>query len=727
MKIKSLFWVIMGILFSLVGCGVRAEASFPVYPEWRFKWRNTFRSDYYRICGEKETSPYTYNDRVMTYDETELKLERRTTPYNYLKFNIAGLISDSRYRTGDDRGFILERINLLHERGDVAMPYRVEAGDYYAYFSFRTLQRSLKGIQIEIQPLWGTEKGRHSSLIYLAGANQPSWRHFRGNENFSHGLSYLLQGHGGRYSFNVVYNKRKLQNGTNFQRYEQTTFSIALERKLPGKMLLEAEAAYFMGDYPEVSSSGVYNRNEWGFYLQLQRDSSSSGWFYRLRADSYGEDFRPEGSSVTPNHQGCEFYLGYRFNEGFQTRGRLLYYRDYWESENPTIFRVGGFSLSGSLVLPKIARPFNINLDTFIQKNDDKKGQINDTTRSLNLNLAYPVFRNLNLRTDYGYTSINNDEHQCHFSLGSDLFGVRGKWRMSISPRIDYQKSTSSSSKSTVRAFGLGFQLSHSNHLFRGTTRYQHQDNSPGTDVESYSYNFLYEVNIHKNHSISIEFMKEHRNPQESASTDTYRISLWWTYTFGKVKKFKPAAKTPLEEKITPQYMEIPVSPSLFKYLYPGFNTEKAVKQLARAGLKNPVEQGNILVYEARLFEEIEQRQRLALIDEGGQLGQVNLIFDYMDKVQFSDFTKTFERIKEIMIRTLGAPDEFWEQGEIGQNFVKDINSGKVIRVYEWHMSHGKLRLGIPRRLDGRVRIEIQYASDFAPYTHLNWSVENLY
>lgn len=54
------------------------------------------------------------------------------------------LANTSDYRS-DERGGVLERATLFWEKGDAGLPFRLEAGDFYAAQSPRTLQRGLKG------------------------------------------------------------------------------------------------------------------------------------------------------------------------------------------------------------------------------------------------------------------------------------------------------------------------------------------------------------------------------------------------------------------------------------------------------------------------------------------------------------------------------------------------------------------------------------------------------
>ena len=64
------------------------------------------------------------------------------------------------------------------------------------------------------------------------------------------------------------------------------------------------------------------------------------------------------------------------------------------------------------------------------------------------------------------------------------------------------------------------------------------------------------------------------------------------------------------------------------------------------------------------------------------------------------------------------------EQGQISAAFAADVNAARLIRLSEWRTPAGTIRLGIPRRLDRRVRIEVQLAPSFPSSRETLWSIE---
>jgi hypothetical protein len=51
---------------------------------------------------------------------------------------------------------------------------------------------------------------------------------------------------------------------------------------------------------------------------------------------------------------------------------------------------------------------------------------------------------------------------------------------------------------------------------------------------------------------------------------------------------------------------------------------------------------------------------------------------------------------------------------------------GRFIWIMEWSRADGIIRYGIPRRLDGQIRMEVQFAGSFPPESDTLWSIERV-
>jgi hypothetical protein len=158
----------------------------------------------------------------------------------------------------------------------------------------------------------------------------------------------------------------------------------------------------------------------------------------------------------------------------------------------------------------------------------------------------------------------------------------------------------------------------------------------------------------------------------------------------------------------------------------PGAKMDEAEKQLIAKGIVNPVRQENFLLYETRVFDEIDLRQRLVLIQKNNALNRSAVIIDFAYLEQPDDIMQTFQRILSILLDRYGNPSSFYEKGETGGRLLSDIRNGRFIRLTEWSRPGGVIRFGMPRRLDGQVRMEIQFAESFPPLSETLWSLEEI-
>ena len=87
---------------------------------------------------------------------------------------------------------------------------------------------------------------------------------------------------------------------------------------------------------------------------------------------------------------------------------------------------------------------------------------------------------------------------------------------------------------------------------------------------------------------------------------------------------------------------------------------------------------------------------------------------------------RAFERVRKALLDRFGPPAASFEEGAFDAGFVNALGAGRFIRVMEWQAGAGRLRFGIPRRLDGEPRMELQYARAFGTPRDAHWSLEAL-
>jgi len=725
--------VLSGVLVFLPGVLQAQEGAKDLTPaldralaDLHISFSNTIRTEYYNYTGDGSASPYRY-EGAEPYDEFNLNFARRKTPYDTWRGQVSGVVNGSDYRASD-HGFIPERLNLFREQGDVPVPYRVEAGDFFGFFSYRSLQRSLKGVQVELQPAAGPKGTRHS-VVMLAGANQPTWKHLNAEENVTGGLSYLVENpRFGRYNFNFVHNRREGDNQLGTLDRSQEVYSLAGEKGVSlGSQLLtvEGEVGMFKGDHDGVSGAASgQGRSDWGLYFQA-KGRGRLPLTYRFRYEQYGQDYRPEGAAVTSDRRSVEVHAGWHFAGGLEVRGRIQSFRDNWKTSNPQDTLTYGLSASGPVGLG-LVKGLNASLDTFLQHVEDRHETVDQDTRSVNLNLNIPVRPGWNGRLGLSYQGVDPKDTSSsitrQFNIGVDhsmrFHGFRG----SISPGLVIRNAGSPGSESRDKDLVLASQIARDSHNLGLNLSYNCQPRDESPDVTTFSYALNYRYSAGKD-TVGIEYSRNMRNPDPNARTDSCKVALFWTHYFEKpVKKVSRGQ----EERIAMAgTAPAPREPDISR-LVPGTGMDAAMKVLEEAGIRGPVEQGDMLIFETRYFGEIEQRQRLVLVREGGRLRKAAIIVDFQESGVPDGFMQTFERIRNLLIDRYGRPTNFYNKGEISPNLAGDINSGAFIRITEWSLPGGTLRFGIPRRLDGKIRMEVQFAREFPPVTYTLWSLEEV-
>src|SRR5579862_7373870 len=97
---------------------------------WNIDLSNTARYDHYATGGNSATSPFQANGNEW-YDELDGSASRQFSPYRQMHTDFTALVNENTYRS-PDHDLTVERANLFYEDGESSVPYRIEAGDYFA-------------------------------------------------------------------------------------------------------------------------------------------------------------------------------------------------------------------------------------------------------------------------------------------------------------------------------------------------------------------------------------------------------------------------------------------------------------------------------------------------------------------------------------------------------------------------------------------------------------------
>lgn len=713
---------------ALAAAALAGEADAQFAPGWQISGTNTARAERYGSNGDRLQSPYQLDLGNMGYDELNLAARFQDSPYSLWRFTVSGVVNGSPYRSPFD-GIVPERLNATREDGEAPIPYRVEAGDFFAFTSLRTLQRSLKGASLELQP-FVTDPQVRQSVVAFAGAFQPYWRDATWSRDNTVGASYLLEhARAGRINVNVLRNERSADAALGAPAREQVVGSVAGEttRDLGRwKVRLEGEAAAFKGD-PEFGAPGdpATDRRDHGVFAQVS--GFDPAWSWRLRAERYGKDYRPNGAIVQPDRRSLEAHLGYAFAGGLALRGRYQDYRDQFDSDNPLETRVVGANLSG----PVPALGLSALLDGFVQDQERRDGSLDMRfgSATLTLNKAFAngwVGQALLLRQESENrrdAAFDSRTSQAQASVIVPL--ALGTWRGSVAPGISYRDVTGPFATRDLQPTLMlsAFDGAHRLNLSAGFLAQEPRvDGRSDVDTVNFAADYRYRIGAHE---LGVDWTVFDRRPSSGPSTRAYRVGVFWTLFLDQA----PAA-APVRASIPLPAAELTAagvsrSPDLLVRIAPGADLEASVRILAEGGIAGGIRQPGAVVYETRLLAELEQRQRFVLAHEAGRIERSALVVSLAEQGTGDDAARVYERVRRQLLDRFGNPSFTFDEGAFGPSFAADLAAGRFIRLTEWQTQAGNiLRLGIPRRLDGLARIEIHHARRFPSPRDTNWGLD---
>ncbi len=726
---KKIVSVTSGYILFVVPVLSHAEPD--VLADWSFYGSNTMRASLYEATGPGAASPWPL-EGDMYFDEFNVYLNKQNSFYDRMRAEFSGVYNVNDDYRATNFGVVPERMSFVRENGEVNTPYRFEAGDHFAYYSYLTLQNSLKGMQFELQPV-SDVAGRRHSIVFTTGANESNWRDLTFQDDYTSGISWLIQDEVlGSLNFNAVHNYRDGSAKLGTLDRKQYVFSVAGARQFSGPghdATIEAEIAHFMGDHNGVAGAATgQDKADNGYFMQLSGRSKQSPWDYRLRVERYGQDFQPRGAIVTADRRSAEFHSGWLHQSGIRTRARVQFFEDGLETANKTTTRTYGVNLTGPLV-KKLWPDANGNLDAFVQQRDDESGALAATTHNINFNLSKPLPGDWLGRSNFFFQNVDDegtadtDLYTRQFSFAADHALALAGFTGVITPGVLIRSLRKGTNRSFDMSPTLALSLNRGPHAFRAdysTLLQNRQLVISGPDIDTHTLNLDYRY-TRQQHLFGFEANLFDRSITPGQSTEAYRLSVYWTYNFDRpARAVKTRTTIPSS---TVQSSEVSVSVA---GLAPGASRADVEQALSANQIAAGYEQAGYQVYEYPLLSGVFQRQRLGLNYSAGRLASIVLVIDFDQVGDRNTVLQVFERVRESLIRQLGSPTRTIEEGVFAADFVQAVNDQRLIRIIEWETPTGTIRFGLPRRLDGQVRMEIQHARSFPQPGETLWSIEQL-
>lgn len=424
---------------------------------------------------------------------------------------------------------------------------------------------------------------------------------------------------------------------------------------------------------------------------------------------------------MTPDHRALEAHAGWTFADGLQLRGRLQSFRDALEGANPLDTETAGLSLAGPI---RPGSEVHALLDAFVQTRSDRLGTVDSTTRHVAFDLATPLNEALLARAGAVWTgtedALTSDLSVSRlWKLALDVSLAAAGWHGSVNPGVTYRVDTGATWADVLHP-SLALSMSKGRHGLRFHHGWSRLNNRlPSAADSRLRQTSLYYDYSSGAHRYGLELNHYDRDPETGLGTEAWRIALLWRTNFDRPASPRPVApvatSTPSSGIATP--------PDLLE-LAPGLGLRQASERLAAARFAPAYRLQGLSVYETRLLEGIPLRQRLVLVDDAGDLGTAAVIVDFDDPADPRGMARAYARTREALIRSYGAPHRHDETGDFTAGLAEDLRQGRFKRMLKWRTPEGWLRVGIPRHLDGQLRMEILHTATF--HSPTRWGLEGL-
>ena len=682
-------------------------------PDWQITGSVNNRFDTYGLQGDPSQAPLGATGGNWISD-LNVGFLRRVSAEEKIAGQVTGTLNESDHR-GNERGLIVQRAKLSWEKGDAPIPFRVDGGDFFAYQSLRTLQRQLRGVQVELQPASGL--GRRQSFLLSAGNTNPIYRHFGDPFDAFTSLGWLVEDTPlGTFNLTTTHDNRAAS--AFLPGIAQTVSSLAWLREFRQswqRLTIEAERAWFNGDHD--SASGVRDA---GHFLSAQGRLTELPLNYQLRWERYGQNFRPAGAAVAADSDQRTAQVTWRFSGGQSLLGRVQQSRDGWDSGREVRTDTRQLSFNGPL---SWVQGLAVSADATQQVKLARDASIDQRSNALRLNFSQALRDNWGLT--WGASGTWADSAASSSSaLNRDLFAAVqmpldwSGWRGNAS--IGATRHESETGGVGSRSLSPSVMLSASRGRDSLSVSYAiTQLHAFGGGIDSFArQTALSWARTEGRYRYGLDLDATQRLSPVTIDTKAWRLGAFFNVSFDKPMQ-RSAGASPAADASAAGFD--------FGSLAPGLALERARQMLQSGRMTALVAQGPLLVSESQVLESIALRQRLAIRRLGDAIASTTVVIDLNAGDSANTVQRNYERLQEALVRRYGAPSLNSELGVFSANLAADLQSGAFRRVMEWRTPAGVVRFGLPRRLDGIVRFEIQLAESFGASPESGrWSVEEL-
>jgi len=685
----------------------------PVQAEWQYNGQNTLTAEFYDVDGAQDRGLYS-EQGSQRYNDLYVNFSNYASPYKNVRGYVQASVNDSAYRL--EQGGQISALSLSYENGENKIPTRLMAGDFYANQSQRTLQRGLKGIQVELQPVgWSTPH----SIQFFGGRVANNYDAFFSDEDkdFFAGGSWLIEDTSlGSFAFTTVHYEN---SAADVDAQEQVT-SLAWEKLFSivnFDYALEVELAHLNGETFIDDSLAANSR-----LIELT-GYGSDGQSVLVSFQRNDRDFSPQGGSVVANRQSLDMQWGQRLYKQMNVRLRRQHYIDSLDDENQQQTDIYGINLIG---LPFEQSDLNVNVDVSLRQQQDDDRSYDADSWAVNMNLSLPITARWRARANYQWQKsqdkLNDVNSFRRFSsVGVDFTTQWRGWYANLSPSLNYNQDIDGQGSETsqfsgglvlsAQRNGHSLLLSHQHVYFDAKSEFSQQFNTMQTTLQWQAQ--------WQQHRLQLNFDR-YAFDQEAVTSNSYsyKASISWTYQFEKM----PAAYQTSQQQSQAFDQFYYLDDVQLNRVYGNELNDK----LADAGWSEAGQNGVFDLYAGRLFEDISNRQILAIEKRANQVQTANVVIE-LANLSASSVERLYNDILDDLLTIYGRPLRERSVGAIDQNWQQSLNANKLVRIVEWQTKNGILRFGLPKPLTGRARLELQLTNKQRDLDNNNWGSNVLF
>jgi len=693
---------IVNKLLFIVGTSLLSNSA---YAEFIYNGQNKLTLEHYSVSGDNTNGLYQF-EGLQAYDDLNINFSENYSNYHSIRGYLLVNTNKSDYR--GEHGSKINNASMIFENGESNTPYRLEIGDYFASQSRHTLQRGLKGVQIEWQPQ--TSASPYSLQIFIGRSAQDYNILFDGDKDFFIGGSWLTENKSlGSFALTSVNYHSASVNGNNMENVSSLSWQNEFN-STNFTHIIEAEFAHLSGK--NTSSDSLSGNSQ---FIKFN-GYNQSGANYLINLEKNNDQFNPTGAAVTADHETIDLQWGQTISDSMNARIRSQRYQDNISTNNISTSRINGINISGQPFNKRkgLLSKLNFNIDLYKQTDKDINRTFDRDNTSLQLNASIPIHFNLRSRLNYQRFKTDNlvansSSKRQSISTGLDYRFNMNNWIGNFSPTLQYVEDIDVSNKETSN-FSLGWVLSASKHGHRVLFSHLFTDFraiDPAAIKSTTAQTRLEWQKDWKQHGLSIGLDHFNRAPENNTNTDSYKISIAWSYRFDQ-----STFSTPFDQSTFSALKPSIQSQKISKFDHLGdlalgarFDTN-ARQILKTAHYTFTGNSGRYQLFEGKLFVDIENRQLMAIETRTGNIKTASILISINRDPTSSK--AIYQRILDKLLNVYGSPSLNIERGSFSTNWLKNLQTNEFSRIVEWTTKSGILRFGIPKPKTGQVRIEMQ-------------------